>query len=73
MQGDLVNLIQLPDLRDYLSEPIAVRTISETLLKGLESPGGAVGYTRGVLNKTPSIGELLRNRSNGRRTTCSEP
>ncbi len=60
MQGDLVNLIQLPDLRDYLSEPIAVRTISETLLKGLESPGGAVGYTRGVLNKTPSIGELFK-------------
>jgi len=60
MQGDLVNLIQLPDLRDYLSEPIAARTISEALTKGLEMPGGAVGYTRGMLNKTPSIGDLFK-------------
>ncbi len=59
-QGDLINLIEEPALKAYLSETIVQRTVSDILMRGLGAPGGAVGYTRNQLNKTPSLVELFK-------------
>jgi imidazolonepropionase-like amidohydrolase len=59
-QGDLANLIDEQTLHAYLAEPIVKRTVSDVLAKGLDEKGGAVGYTRNMVNTTPSLRELFK-------------